>query len=322
MSVFLYILGHNIVPIFIMVALGFILGKKFDLNINTLSKLNFYLFVPAFIFVNLYSADLKLDLLIVLLFCTLYLIANDMLARIISKIRKYDVGMTNAFKNSIIFNNTGNIGLSLITLVFGSAPFVVDGQLPYLNQALPAQIMIVVFMNLTMNTLGFYNAGRATMNFKASIIKIFAMPGIYVIPAALLIKYSQFDITTTSIWPVLVYITDGFVAMSLLTLGVQLSKTEFKFGDINVYISAFIRLIVGPILALIFIYLFGFSGIIAQTILIAYSVPTAVNTALIAVECNNNEYFASQVVMVSTIFSAITLSLVIYMAKILFPVAM
>ena len=110
--------------------------------------------------------------------------------------------------------------------------------------------------------------------------------------------------------------------MSLLTLGVQLSKTEFKFGDINVYISAIIRLIVGPILALIFIYFFGFSGIIAQTVLIAYSVPTAVNTALIAVECNNNEHFASQAVMVSTIFSAITLTLVIYMAKILFPVTM
>lgn len=60
----------------------------------------------------------------------------------------------------------------------------------------------------------------------------------------------------------------------------------------------FTRLIMGPILALILIYVLGFDGVIAQTVLISYSVPTAVNTALIAVECNNNQNFASQEVMV------------------------
>jgi len=108
--------------------------------------------------------------------------------------------------------------------------------------------------------------------------------------------------------------------MALLTLGVQLSKTEFDFKNINVNIAVFTRLILGPILALVFIYIFGFSGVIAQTVLISYSVPTAVNTALIAVECDNNQNFASQEVMVSTIFSAFTLTSAIYIAAILFPV--
>jgi predicted permease len=81
-----------------------------------------------------------------------------------------------------------------------------------------------------------------------------------------------------------------------------------------------IRLVLGPILAFLLIYLFRFHGVIAQTVLISYSVPTAVNTALIAVECNNNQSFASQVVMMSTVFSAATLSIAIFAARILFPV--
>jgi predicted permease len=63
----------------------------------------------------------------------------------------------------------------------------------------------------------------------------------------------------------------------------------------------------------------GFHGVVTQTILIAYSVPTAVNTALIAVECDSCQDFASQAVMVSTI-SAVTLTLAIYLARIIFPI--
>lgn len=320
MGIFLHILGNNIIPIFIIIGLGYIISKKFDLNISTLSKLNFYIFVPGFIFYNLYTTDLSLGMLKILFFCILYLIVNDIISRLVSKILKYDVGMASAFKNSIMFNNTGNIGVSLVTLIFGSAPYIIDGKTPYLNQALTTQIMILVFMNITMNTIGFYNAGRAKMNIKASMRQIFTMPSIYAIPLAFLIKYLKFDITLTPIWPTLEYIKSGLVPMALISLGVQLSKTKFDFRNVNVNIAVFTRLIIGPVFAFILIHIFRFSGITAQTLLIAYSVPTAVNTALIAVECDNNQNFASQEVMVSTVYSAATLTSVIYIAGILFPV--
>lgn len=320
MSIFLHILGNNIIPIFTLIILGFIVSKKFNLDVSTLSKLNFYIFVPGFIFVNLYSTDLSFNMLKILLFCIVYLITNDLISRIISKIRKYDVGQTNAFKNSIMFNNTGNIGVSLVTLIFGSAPYIIDGKTPYLNEALTAQIMILVFMNISMNTIGFYNAGRAKMSVKDSLHQIFTMPSIYAIPLAILLKYLKVDITTTPLWPTLEYVKGGLVPIALITLGVQLSKTEFDFKNINVNIAVFTRLIIGPMLALVLIYIFRFSGIIAQTVFISYSVPTAVNTALIAVECDNNQDFASQEVMVSTIFSAVTLTTAIYIARILFTV--
>ncbi|KZL92545.1 AEC family transporter [Clostridium magnum] len=320
MSIFLHILAHNIIPVFIIIAFGYIISKKFDLSVFTLSKLNFYLFIPAFIFYNLYTAHLSHEMLKILLFCIIYLIFNDLIARVVSKIRKYDVGQTNAFKNSIMFNNTGNIGISLITLIFGAAPFIINGKTPYLNQALTVQIMILVFTNVAMYTIGFYNAGRGKMNIKDSMHKIFSMPSIYAIPLALLLKYAKIDITTTPLWNTLEYVKNGLVPMALLTLGVQLSKTKFDFKDINVNIAVFTRLIIGPILAAVLIHIFGFFGVVAQTVFISFSVPTAVNTALIAVECDNYQDFASQEVMISTIFSCITLTSSIYLARVLFPV--
>lgn len=320
MSIFLHILGNNIIPIFTLIGLGVIVSKKFEISVLTLSKLNFYIFVPGFIFFNLYTTNLSFDMIKILLFCIINLVVNDLIARIVSKIRKYDVGQTNAFKNSIMFNNTGNIGISLVTLIFGSAPFIIDGKTPFLNQALSAQIMILVFMNITMNTIGFYNAGRAKMKIKESMHQIFTMPSIYVIPLALLFKYLKVDITTTPLWPTLEYIKDGLVPMALITLGAQLSKTKFDFRNTNVNIAVFTRLVLGPIIALVLIYIFDFTGVIGQAIFISYSVPTAVNTALIAVECDNNQDFASQEVMVSTIYSSITLTSFIYLSRILFPI--
>jgi len=320
MSIFFHILGHNILPIFILISLGFLLSKRFTLDIFSLSKLNFHLFVPAFIFVNLYTTTIKLDMFRVFLCGISLLVINDILGRVIARIRNYDVGLTNAFKNSIMFNNSGNIGLSLITLVFSSAPYVIDGGTPYLNEAIAAQIMILVLQNISTNTLGFINAGRATMNIKDSIMQIFTMPAIYAVPLAFILKSINFDFTATTIWPALEYLKDGLVPMALITLGVQLSKTEFDLKNADVHISVFTRLIIGPILAILFIYLWGFTGVIAQTVLIVYSVPTAVNTALIALECDSCQDFASQAVMVSTIFSAVTLTVAIYAARIIFPV--
>ncbi|SMC90074.1 AEC family transporter [Sporomusa malonica] len=319
MTIFFHILSHNIIPIFLLISLGFLLSKKFDLHIFSLSKLLFYLFVPSFIFVNLYTTELKLDMLKVLLCGVLLLITNDMIARIIAKARKYDVGLTNAFKNSIMFNNSGNIGVSLITLIFGSAPFVIDGKTPYLNEAITAQIMILILQNISVNTLGFYNAGRANGSMKDSIKTILTMPAIYVIPLVLIFKSMQIDITAIPVWPTLEYLKNGLVPMALITLGVQLSKTNFDLKNVDIHLSVFTKLIISPLLALIYIQLLGLTGVVAQAVFIAHAVPTAVNTALIAVECDSCPDFASQAVMLSTLFSAITLTLVIYAAQFIFP---
>lgn len=320
MSICLSILINNIAPVFILIFLGFIISKKIDLNLSTLSKLVFYLFSPAFIFYNLYTAELSFYLVKVLYFAVAFMIINDILARVISKVRKFDAGMSNAFKNAIMFNNSGNIGVSLITLVFGSAPYIVNGATPYLNQALTAQVIILVFMNISINTVGFFNAGRAKMDIKHSILKIFAMPIVYFMPLAFILNHFRIDITGTPVWPAIVLIKSGLVPMALITLGVQLSKNELNIKNVDVHFAVFTRLIVGPVLAILGIKIFGFTGIIAQTLLISYSVPTAVTVALVAEEYDNYPGFSSQEVMMSTIASAFTLTFFIYLAGILFPV--
>jgi malate permease and related proteins len=320
MNIFLFVLLNNILPIFSLILLGYLMNKKFELNIYTLTKLNFYVFVPSFTFVNLYSTEIPMEMIKVLIIAIFVLLTNMFLAFVISKIRNYDKGFKNAFLNSILFYNSGNIGIPLITLVFSSAPFVIDGKTPYLSIALAAQIMVLVVQNITTNTLGFFNASRATTHWKQSTLSVLKLPTLYAIPLAFILKILPFDITKIPLWPALNYASGALVPIALITLGIQLSKTKMNFKNKDVYLSTVIRLLGGPLLALLFIYLLNIDGVIAQVVMISTSVPTAVNTALIAVDYNNHPDFASQVVMTSTLLSSISLVFIIYLARILFPI--
>ena len=320
MNTFLFILTNNIIPIFILVILGYILDKNFNLDVHTLSKLNFYVFVPAFMFINLYKTEIPFDMLkvSVLVFCLLLI--NMVISFAIAKMRAYDEGLKNIFANSIMFYNTGNIGLLLITLVFSNQEYCVNGDTPYLSIALTAHIMVLLIQTITQNTIGFFYAGRTDGNWKESLLKVFKMPTVYVIPLTLLLKFIPYDISKTPIWDAAYHASLAMIAIALLSLGIQLSRINFSFKNKDMFISVFVRLLIGPFIAVFLINIFNIEGIIAQVVMITSALPTAVNTALIAIEYDNHPDFASQTVMASTLLSSISLVFVIYVAGLMYPI--
>jgi len=178
----------------------------------------------------------------------------------------------------------------------------------------------MLIQNSSVNTLGVFNASRAGGNIKDAVKKALNMPTFYSLVLVIVFKFIPYNLEQLPIWPALTYLKDGFIALALLSLGVQLSQTKIRFTDPDVLLSAFIRLIGGPVIAFLLVSLFGIKGIMAQTLIISSSVPTAVNTAFIGVEFNNSPGFASRAVMVSTLLSAVTLTAVIYTVRVLYPV--
>lgn len=74
----------------------------------------------------------------------------------------------------------------------------------------------------------------------------------------------------------------------------------------------------GPLLALAVIYILNIDGIVAQSLFIASSFPTSRNTSTIAMEYQIEPELHAQIVLFSTIFSIITVTVVIYLSYILF----
>lgn len=313
MQYMLAVFSDNILPVFFLIMLGFLLGKKVKLDPSVLTTLNFYIIIPSFMFVMLTETDFPDNVGLILVAATLMLVINASLGMVISKVRSFDNVMSRSFASSLMFYNSGNIGIPLITLFFSD-----HQNKSALGIALAVQISVLLVQNISMNTVGFILANHRSGSLKESIVKVFKMPIIYSIALALCLKYFSFDPQSLSIWPALVYAKDAMIAIALLTLGIQLASTSLRSLRADVFLSSALRLVGGPIAALIIIWFMRFDGIVAQAFLISSSVPTAVNTALIAIECKTNPEFASQTVMVSTVISAITLSGVIFLSQILY----
>ena len=275
------------------------IGKKFPLDIYTLTKINIYVFVPALILVKLTETEVtgtgrghRLTFLVIL--------AAGLLVTGIARLRKSSPSMANAMKNAVSFYNSGNMGLPLIMLIFDQLP-----------QAVAIQIMVLLAQNLATNTVGLYNANRGNKGVKGSLLQVLRTPSIYAVTLGFLFKWLKVDLTKFFFWPAPVFISNGLVSIALLTLGIQLSRVKVNFKNVDVYIAGFLRLIGGPLIAGLLIFLFGYEGITAQVLLISSSVPTAVNTALLA-EFRNEPGFASQVVMTTTLLEPNYMSCVAY----------
>lgn len=300
MEIVVRILTQNVLPIMLTIALGALLQRVFRLDIRTLSKLNLYLFSPAVMFVMLYESSPSAELVLsVVGFFALFIACLYLLAEIVARLRRHPAGLKAAMRNSILFYNSGNYGLPLNRLVFGGDA---------LTQSI--QVLMMMLQNLLTGTFGVYAVNSHRQNWKATLRTIAAMPGVYAIVAAFACRSLDFRVPDVLAIP-LRDIADGFIAMALLTLGVQLGSVRWGSYAADVAISCFIRLCVGPALGFLLVWLLGIRGPVAQALVLSCAVPTSVNSVLLAVEFDNEPEFASQAVLASTVLSVVTVTAVI-----------
>jgi hypothetical protein len=304
MTYFFYILLNNIVPLTLMIAVGVVLRRSFNLDMKTLSKLNFYLFSPCIIFKMLYESKLSLAIMgQVLLFFAIFFCSLFLLMELIMRVRGYKGGMRSAMRNSVIFYNSANYGVPLNQLVFVGDSFT-----------LSIQIIIMMMQNLIPNTYGVYSVNAHRQKFRETLRTIASLPAIYVIPLALLMKGFHVPVPQPIYTPIN-YVAGGFIAIALTTLGAQLGGMKWKIRLADVALANIMRLCVGPALGFAVVTLLGIHGMMAQALVLSCAVPTSLSSVLLAVEFDNEPEFASQAVFSSTLFSIFSVTVVIYMLK-------
>lgn len=322
--VFWFIIENTMLPIFFLVLTGFFLDRKFHIDVKTLSKFMFYLVIPSFIFTNVSTTKFPPASLTIIGAIFVFMILCFLLACLVAKLRHYDAGMTESCRNALMFNNTGNLGVALIILVFSHDPFVVNGQTPYLAEAMVAQIIIFIVQSIALNTLGLYQAGRGRLSARDTLKVMFQMPIIYVLVLALAARYVGFDGKSFFLWPILEMAGKALLPIAMVSIGAQLSQTKIKWLDPDVWIISILKMTVLPLLGLAMIYTANavlpgtFTAVSATVFLIYCAIPTAVNTALFAIEFGNNPDYATQIVMNTTALSAVSLTIYIFLGHILF----
>lgn len=287
--------------------IGFFMQRKFDLNLQTLARLNIYFLSPGFIFVKLYSTSISANLFgNVLFFFSLYVILLFIISNFVGKLLGLGKGKKTTFVNSAMFFNAGNYGVPVNDLVFRSDPF-----------AMSIQVIMLTLQNIFLFSYGVFSLQSIKVGKLKAALGYFKMPVLYAMLFGILLNYFSVPIPSF-IWTPANYVAGGMIPLALFTLGAQVAQMKFISSLSSVYYSLTLRLVIGPMLALGIIYIFQLDGIMAQALFIGSAMPTSVNSAVIAQEYNNHPNFAAQIVLFSTLMSAITVSIVIYFARILF----
>lgn len=308
MSVFLATSQQIIAPIIVLIGIGAILHRAFRFDMNTLSKLILYFFVPAIAFVKIYEATLSLALLFqVVGFLLIQFALLLLLTEMIGKVFRFSKGFSASFSNSVVLTNNGNIGIPVNDLAFRHDPL-----------AMSIQIVVVVFEILVTFTFGLLKASAATKGLRGSIRHFFRLPVLYAILLGLLCNLLQLRVPDF-LWVPAKQAANGMLALALVSIGAQIASVTLKKHTWRVLASSLLRLVISPLIAFGVISILGLSGVTAQALFIASGIPTSRNSASLALEYNNEPEFAAQAVLVSTLLSTITLTLCISLASTLFP---
>jgi hypothetical protein len=300
----LEVFAQVLLPILAMFACGWLLDRKFNVDLPTVVKLNMNVFIPAFIFARLVEADIEGDLAWRVAAFTVCISGGMFIVGAgVGKLMRYSPSQTRALQIAAMFYNSANYGIPLMALAFPGRAEVL-------------QVFVILVQNIGNFTVGVFLASSARHRGWRAAVPALRQFSIYAVAAALLVRGADLPVQDWRwLWVPVNYFADGLVGMALVTLGIQLSKTEHRHPLSQLGWSLALRLLGGPLLAAALVPLFGFRGEIALIMILSASFPTAVNTALVAHEMGADHHFAAATVFWSTVLSMATVTLLIALLK-------
>lgn len=296
-----------IFPILLLIGLGAFLQRKYQFPLSPFSTILTVCFMPAAVFLNIYRVELNYQVLSeMLVYLLLFTLATMLLSHLLTRFLHVKAGESAALKNSVSLMNSGNFGLPVSQMIFSANPL-----------GITVQIFVLVFQNLLTYTYGLYNLLAATKSIKDIMRSFIKLPIIHALILGLLFQLFQIQMPNALLIP-LDYLSAGFVSLALLLLGAQLANIRIRVFHRIITWAVAGRLIAGPALSLLVIYILGMDGIVAQSLFIASSFPTSRNTSTMAMEYQVEPELHAQIVLYTTLLSSVTVTLVIFLSTILF----
>ena len=280
-----------ILPVIFVVLIGYLWNRyNKDFNPIAVTKLVANIGLPCLIYDSLTRSNLTINIYFkIFLSAFLVLAIGFLFGYLLIKIfRLPSIKLT----TPLMHPNTGNMGIPLSLLAFGNE-----------GLALAAGFAsIVMVSHFTVNT--------AISSGNYSFKKIILSPVLLSLIFSLIILF--YKIEMPNFFNSITKILSGFVIpLVLLSLGISLSKINIKKLKIGFILGSF-KLISGPFIGLLVVYLLKLDGNVAKVVILQASMPAAILTYLIAAQNNSYDQEIGTAVFVSTIGSAFSIPIILF----------
>lgn len=303
------ILSFNIVlPIFLILSLGYILKKLKildELTTKNMNSINFKVFLPLLLFYNVYKTDLSVVFNPkLLIFSIISVILVFLLLFIIIPLLEKDNRKRGVIIQGIFRSNFVIFGVPVCEALFGQNATGVASML--------IAVVVPLFNFLAVICLEIYRGGN--INFKKIIKGIITNPLIIASIIGLFFIYFKIKLPT----PIEKTIND--ISKIATPLAFILLGSSFTFSAFSVYIKQLSitilgKLIIVPGIVLYIAALLGFRNVELTCLLSVFASPTAVSSYTMAEQMDGDSILAGQIVVLTSIISIITVFLWIFILK-------
>jgi malate permease and related proteins len=284
-----------LVPVFALVAVGYLAGPRLGLEARTLSRYAYYILTPVFVFSVLSRTQIELGLAGRMIgFISVVYLGSIGLALLIARLTKRNAAMTAAYVMVAAFGNVGNFGLPIVQ--FATGPQSLGPATVYFLANLVLAFVVCI---AAANAHRGFNLGMA-----AQVLKT---PALWALPPALLINTLGIALPNVITRP-LGLLEGALIPTMLIVLGAQLAAAGIPRISGDMLTAAGIRLISGPLLAFTLVGFFGLSGLERSVGILQASMPAAVLVSIIAMENDLLPEFVTATVLFSNVVSIVTLA--------------
>ena len=295
----IFLVFLNVVtPVFILVVIGYFVGPRLKIDARSLSRTAYFVFIPAFVFNIISEAKIDSELALQMLsFILVAQIAVALLGFLVGKALRQSREITAAFVLIATFGNVGNFGLPLIVFRLGETART------YATVYFVATVFISFV--ICVGVASWARSGGVT-----AVFSVFKTPALIALIPALV-----FNITDVEV-PIFLSRLSGLLGQAmipvmLVTLGVQMGQIPKIKINFNVFAASTVRLIGGPVLALLIVPYFGLEGLERSTGILQAAMPAAVLASIISLEYKLLPEFVTTTVLFSTIYSILTLTVIL-----------
>jgi len=295
----IFLVFLNVVtPVFILVVIGYFVGPRLKIEARSLSRTAYFVFIPAFVFNIISEAKIDSGLALQMLsFIFVAQIAVALLGFFVGKTLRKSREITAAFVLIATFGNVGNFGLPLIVFRLG------ESARTYATVYFVATVFISFV--ICVGVASWARSGGVT-----AVFSVFKTPALIALIPALVFNITDLEV------PIFLSRLSGLLGQAmipvmLITLGVQMGDIPKIKINFNVFAASTVRLIGGPVLALLIVPYFGLEGLERSTGILQAAMPAAVLASIIALEYKLLPEFVTTTVLFSTLYSILTLTVIL-----------
>ncbi len=262
-----------LIPLYLMIALGYIAGRVLDLSGAPLARLMLYLITPIIVFGGVMSAPLSPSALTLPFWVWGVGIVISLTFLQIGK-RVLRDSRANILALAVGTGNTGYFGIPVALLLFG-------------NESLGIYILCMLGTTLHENSVGFYLAAKGRYAARDCLMRVFRLPSLYAFLLAVVLNLAGLSLPSV-LAPFMTQMQGAYTVLGMMIIGLGVAgmrRAEISAAFTGLTLAG--KFVLWPALTLALCWFDQqvtglFNSLVYQCLLLVAITPVAGNTLVIA----------------------------------------